>query len=129
MLVDVNMLSNVLYDRKNMLYEGKTMPLPRLLPRLPCLCPFHRQPWFGRAVASCMQALLMASTHHFCLHERSVAFFVADLLEFVTSNQMLVTCCIEAHFTAFQVLQPAAARPPARPHGRQHSRLLRMRSM
>ena len=42
------MLSNVLYDRKNMLYE--------------------------------------------------------ELLEHITTNQMLVTCCIDAHFTAFQVL-------------------------
>ena len=42
------MLENVLYDRKNMLYE--------------------------------------------------------DLLEHVTSHQMLVTCCIDAHFTAAQVL-------------------------
>ena len=46
--LDVNMLENVLYDRKNMLYE--------------------------------------------------------DLLEHVTSHQMLVTCCIDAHFTAAQVL-------------------------
>ena len=46
--LDVNMLENVLYDRKNMLYE--------------------------------------------------------ELLEYVTTNNMLVTCCIDAHFTAFQVL-------------------------
>lgn len=47
-LGDVDMLSNVLYDRKNMLYE--------------------------------------------------------ELLAHVTQNCMLVTCCIDAHFTAFQVL-------------------------
>ena len=46
--LEVDMLNNVLYDRKNMLYE--------------------------------------------------------ELLEHVTENQMLVTCCIDAHFTAFQVL-------------------------
>lgn len=46
--MDVDMLANVLYDRKNMLYE--------------------------------------------------------ELLEHVASNCMLVTCCIDAHFTAFQVL-------------------------
>ncbi len=46
--LDVDMLDNVLYDRKNMLYE--------------------------------------------------------ELLEHVTANKMLVTCCIDAHFTAFQVL-------------------------
>ena len=27
-----------------------------------------------------------------------------DLLEHVLSNRMLVTCCIDSHFTAFQVL-------------------------
>ena len=47
-VLDVNMLENVLYERKNMLYE--------------------------------------------------------ELLQFVIDNKMLVTCCIEAHFTAFQVL-------------------------
>ena len=47
-LADVNMLENVLYDRKNMLYE--------------------------------------------------------ELLDFVTKNKMLVPCCIDAHFTAFQVI-------------------------
>ena len=26
-----------------------------------------------------------------------------ELLNHVTNNQMLVTCCIDAHFTAFQV--------------------------
>ena len=46
--LEVDMLNNVLYDRKNLLYE--------------------------------------------------------DLLEHVTEHQMLVTCCIDAHFTAFQVL-------------------------
>ena len=46
--LDVDMLANVLYDRKNMLYE--------------------------------------------------------ELLEHVATNCMLVTCCIDAHFTAFQVL-------------------------
>ena len=48
----VNMLENVLYDRKNMLYE--------------------------------------------------------ELLEHVTSKRMLVTCCIDAHFTAFQVVGNSA---------------------
>jgi hypothetical protein len=48
----VDMLDNVLYDRKNMLYE--------------------------------------------------------ELLELVTSKRMLVTCCIDAHFTAFQVVGPNA---------------------
>jgi hypothetical protein len=48
-LKDVNMLENVLYERKNMLYE--------------------------------------------------------ELLAHVTKNAMLVTCCIDAHFTAFQVLR------------------------
>ena len=47
-LTNVNMLDNVLYDRKNMLYE--------------------------------------------------------ELLEYVTQRKMLVTCCIEAHFTAFQII-------------------------
>ena len=46
--LEVNMLDNVLYERKNMLYE--------------------------------------------------------DLLELVTHKKMLVTCCIDSHFTAFQVL-------------------------
>jgi hypothetical protein len=45
---DVSMLENVLYDRKNMLYE--------------------------------------------------------DLLAYVTEHRMLIPCCIDAHFTAFQVL-------------------------
>lgn len=45
---NVRMLQNVLYDRKNMLYE--------------------------------------------------------DLLQYVTDQRMLVTCCIDAHFTAFQIL-------------------------
>ena len=47
-VLKVNMLENVLYDSKNMLYE--------------------------------------------------------ELLEHVVKNEMLVTCCIDAHFTAFQVL-------------------------
>ena len=47
-VLEVNMLENVLYERKNMLYE--------------------------------------------------------DLFELVTTEKMLVTCCIDAHFTAFQVL-------------------------
>jgi len=47
-LGDVDMLANVLYDRKNMLYD--------------------------------------------------------DLLKFVLDNRMLVPCCIDAHFTAFQVV-------------------------
>lgn len=51
--IDVDMLGNVLYDRKNMLYD--------------------------------------------------------DLLEYVVTNQMLVTCCIDSHFTAFQVLRGRAA--------------------
>ena len=51
----VNMLENVLCDRKNMLYE--------------------------------------------------------ELLDYVIDNSMLVTCCIEAHFTAFQVLKS----PPPQP--------------
>ena len=50
--LEVNMLENVLYDRKNMLYE--------------------------------------------------------DLLEYVTANRMLVTCCIDAHFTAIQIVGPHA---------------------
>lgn len=47
-LPEVNMLENVLYERKNMLYE--------------------------------------------------------ELLSYVTSQRMLVICCIESHFTAFQIL-------------------------
>jgi hypothetical protein len=47
-LTHVDMLENVLYDRKNMLYE--------------------------------------------------------ELLEFVTTRRMLIICCIDAHFTAFQIL-------------------------
>ena len=46
-VLDVNMLDNVLYDRKNMLYE--------------------------------------------------------ELVDYVSKQQMLVTCCIDSHFTAFQV--------------------------
>lgn len=48
-VIPVNMLENVLYDRKNMLYE--------------------------------------------------------ELLDHVTRNEMLVICCIDAHFTAFQVIK------------------------
>jgi hypothetical protein len=51
----VNMLENVLYERKNMLYE--------------------------------------------------------ELLDFVTKHQLLVTCCIDAHFTAFQVVQERKGKP------------------
>ena len=47
-LGEVDMMENVLHDRKNMLYE--------------------------------------------------------ELLQYVTDNRMLVTCCIDAHFTAFQIL-------------------------
>lgn len=47
-VLDINMLENVLHERKNMLYE--------------------------------------------------------ELLDLVTKKRMLVTCCIDAHFTAFQVL-------------------------
>lgn len=49
----IDMLSNVLYERKNMLYE--------------------------------------------------------ELLEHISSNNMIVTCCIESHFTAFQVVPGPAA--------------------
>jgi len=49
---EIDMLENVLYDSKNMLYE--------------------------------------------------------ELLEHVTKNQMLVTCCIDSHFTAFQILPKKA---------------------
>jgi hypothetical protein len=52
-LPDVNMLENVLYDRKNMLYE--------------------------------------------------------ELLQFVIANRMFVPCCIDAHFTALQVLNDKTA--------------------
>ena len=52
-LPEVDMLENVLYDRKNMLYE--------------------------------------------------------DLLQYVIDNQMLVPCCIDAHFTAMQVLSKNSA--------------------
>ena len=31
-----------------------------------------------------------------------------ELLEHVTKNKMLVTCCIDAHFTAFQARRPNA---------------------
>ena len=51
-VLEVDMLTNVLADRKNMLYE--------------------------------------------------------ELLEYVQSQQMLVTCCIDAHFTAFQCLERGA---------------------
>lgn len=54
-IIPVNMLDNVLCDRKNMLYE--------------------------------------------------------DLLTFVTDNEMLVTCCIDAHFTAFCVLNGNKKKP------------------
>eukprot|EP00937_MAST-01D_sp_MAST-1D-sp2_P002830 g2830.t1 len=37
------------------------------------------------------------------LHERKNMLY-EDLLHHVTEQQMLVTCCIDAHFTAFQVL-------------------------
>ena len=61
-VLDVNMLENVLYERKNMLYE--------------------------------------------------------ELLQFVIDNKMLVTCCIEAHFTGFQVLSDKAVifYDPLRPY-------------
>ena len=45
-----------------------------------------------------------------------------DLLEYVTRNEMLVTCCIDDHFTAFQVLEAGRGRPclvyydPTSPH-------------
>lgn len=54
-VLPVNMLENVLYDRKNMLYE--------------------------------------------------------ELLEHVSAHEMLVTCCIDAHFTAFQVFQEKKGKP------------------
>ena len=54
-VVPVDMLSNVLYDRKNMLYE--------------------------------------------------------ELLDHVTKNNMLVTCCIDSHFTAFQVVNGQSKHP------------------
>ena len=54
-ILPVNMLDNVLYERKNMLYE--------------------------------------------------------ELFDYVTSHQMLVTCCIDAHFTAFQVIQEKKGKP------------------
>lgn len=54
-VIDVNMLENVLYERKNMLYE--------------------------------------------------------ELLDYVTKNEMLVTCCIDAHFTAFQVINGRTSKP------------------
>ena len=61
-VLDVDMLENVLYDRKNMLYE--------------------------------------------------------ELLDHVTTNRMLVTCCIDSHFTAFQVLSKDALvyYDPLKPH-------------
>ena len=34
-----------------------------------------------------------------------------ELLDFVTRNEMLVTCCIDAHFTAFQVIKGRSNRP------------------
>mmetsp|Transcript_16564 Transcript_16564/g.40507 ORF Transcript_16564/g.40507 Transcript_16564/m.40507 type:complete len:2315 (+) Transcript_16564:297-7241(+) len=54
-VLPVNMLENVLYDRKNMLYE--------------------------------------------------------ELLDHVSAHEMLVTCCIDAHFTAFQVIQEKKGKP------------------
>lgn len=54
-VVSVDMLHNVLYDRKNMLYE--------------------------------------------------------ELLEYVTKHNMLVTCCIDSHFTAFQVVNGHSKTP------------------
>jgi hypothetical protein len=54
-VIGVDMLENVLYERKNMLYE--------------------------------------------------------ELLDYVTKNEMLVTCCIDAHFTAFQVLNGRTSKP------------------
>lgn len=54
-ILPVDMLDNVLYERKNMLYE--------------------------------------------------------ELFEYVTSRQMLVTCCIDAHFTAFQIIQEKKGKP------------------
>eukprot|EP00980_Cylindrotheca_fusiformis_P003811 scaffold839_cov138-Cylindrotheca_fusiformis.AAC.6 len=54
-VIPVNMLENVLYDRKNMLYE--------------------------------------------------------ELLDYVTTKKLLVTCCIDAHFTAFQVVQEKKGKP------------------
>ena len=56
-VVPVNMLENVLYERKNMLYE--------------------------------------------------------ELLDHVTKNEMLVTCCIDAHFTAFQIVTDPKKKRPA----------------
>lgn len=41
------------------------------------------------------------------LYERKNMLY-EELLEYVTANRMLVTCCIDSHFTAFQVVGPHA---------------------
>lgn len=56
-VIEIDMLDNVLYDRKNMLYE--------------------------------------------------------ELLDYITRNEMLVTCCIDAHFSAFQVIHQKGSGKPS----------------
>lgn len=41
------------------------------------------------------------------LYERKNMLY-EDLLDYVTKNRVLVTCCIDAHFTAFQVLSDSS---------------------
>ena len=55
------------------------------------------------------------------LYERKNMLY-EDLLDYVTRNEMLVTCCIDDHFTAFQILESGRSKPcliyydPASPH-------------
>lgn len=55
------------------------------------------------------------------LYERKNMLY-EDLLDYVTRNEMLVTCCIDDHFTAFQILESGRSKPclvyydPTSPH-------------
>jgi len=63
------------------------------------------------SVAQFFSPLLMVNMleNDSVLYERKNMLY-EDLLDHVTRKEMLVTCCIDAHFTAFQVL---STRPPS----------------
>ena len=62
------------------------------------------------AVAQFFSPVIQADMLENVLYDRKNMEY-EELLDFVTRNEMLVTCCIDAHFTAFQVIKGRSNRP------------------
>lgn len=62
------------------------------------------------SVAQFFESIVPVNMLEHVLYDRKNMLY-EELLDYVTTNQLLVTCCIDAHFTAFQVVQERKGKP------------------